>query len=77
MAEQPSNLPQSNQGNWKTSYMVGGAVIGAILGVITAYFMVRNSEETHGGPPEIKSIDIVRSGVGVAGLIRAIASLGD
>ena len=62
---------------WKTKYLIGGAAIGALIGLVTSYFLIRNAEETHGGPPEIKSIDIVRSGVGVAGLIRAIAALGD
>lgn len=65
------------QNDWKTRYMIGGALIGAVVGVLTAYFLVKNAEETRGGPPEIKSMDVVRSGVGVVGLIRAIAALGD
>ena len=77
MAQRPSQDLQTVESNWKTNYLLGGAIVGAVLGTVTAYFMVRNAEETHGGPPQIKSTDIVRSGVGIAGLIRAIASLGD
>ena len=71
-----SNINPSND-QWKTKYMLGGAALGALIGIVTAYFLIRTAEETQGGPPSIKSIDIVRSGVGVAGLIRAIAALGD
>lgn len=75
MSEQ-GNMQRAGDG-WKTNYLLGGAVVGALVGVATAYFMVRNAEETHGGPPQIKSSDIIKSGVGVVGLVRAIASLGE
>ena len=68
---------QNSTQNWKTKYLIGGVVFGALAGLITSYFLIRNAEETHGGPPEIRSIDILRSGIGVAGIIRAIAALGD
>ncbi len=70
------NLAMTNE-QWKNKYLIGGAAVGAVIGLVTAYFLVRNSEENRGGPPDIRSIDIVKSGVGVVGLIRAIASLGD
>lgn len=73
---QESSLQRADDG-WKSNYLIGGAVVGALVGVVTAYFMVRNAEESHGGPPQIKSTDIIKSGVGVVGLIRAIATIGD
>ena len=63
--------------NWQTRYLVGGGIIGGLIGVFTAYWLVRTSEETRGAPPEISTGDVLKSVVGIIGLIRGIASLGD
>lgn len=76
MMEQQDNQEQTSN-NWQTPYLVGGAVIGGLIGVFTAYWLVRTSDDKRGAPPEINTGDVLRSLVGVIGVIRGIASLGD
>lgn len=63
--------------NWKTKLLLEGALIGAILGAATAYLMARASEENEGGPPSITTMDALKVGIGLVGIVRSIASLGD
>jgi hypothetical protein len=62
---------------WKTKTLILGAIVGAILGVGTAYLMNRTAEESGGGPPEITTGDAVKAAIGIIGVVRGIASLGD
>jgi hypothetical protein len=63
--------------NWRTKTLVVGAVVGALIGVATAYLLARTAEESGGGPPQISTGDAIKSAVGIVGLVRGIASLGD
>lgn len=63
--------------NWKTKVFIFGGVLGALIGLATAFLLVRSSEERTGGPPEITTGDALKLGVGIIGLVRGIASLGD
>jgi hypothetical protein len=63
--------------SWQTKLLIIGGVMGALVGVGTAYLLVREAEEKGGGPPEISTADAVKATVGVIGLMRGIASLGD
>ena len=63
--------------NWKIQMMLGGAVVGALLGVVTSYLMARASDEKRGGPPEFKTMDVLKIAISMFGLIRGIAALGD
>jgi hypothetical protein len=63
--------------NWRTSFFIGGTVIGALIGLATAYLMVRSAEERDGRPPKITTADAVRIGVSTIGLVRGITVLGD
>ena len=63
--------------SWKTQMLIGGAIVGAIIGAGTSYLMARNSAENRGGPPEIKTMEVLKIAVSVFGLIRVIAALGD
>ncbi len=72
--EQPE---PNNDNNWKTRYLIGGAVIGGLIGLFTAYWLARTSEDRRGAPPEISTGDVLRTTVGIIGIIRGIASLGD
>lgn len=63
--------------NWKTKTYVVGAVVGAAVGFGTAYLLARSAEERGGGPPRITTADAVKSAVGVIGIMRGIAALGD
>ncbi|MCA9987554.1 MAG: hypothetical protein KDE59_24765 [Anaerolineales bacterium] len=63
--------------NWKSKYLLAGTLIGALAGLGTAYLMARTAEERGEGPPEIKTVDALRASVGLIGVVRAIAALGD
>lgn len=71
-------MPQSNDFNaWKTRTMVVGTVLGALIGFGTSYLFSRTAEEKGGTPPSITAGDTVKAAVGVIGLMRGIAALGD
>jgi len=63
--------------SWKAQMLIGGAVVGAILGVGTSYLMARTSDEKRGGPPEFQTMEILKIAISLFGLIRGIAALGD
>lgn len=63
--------------SWKTKTYIVGAVGGALIGLATAFLMVRSSGERTGGPPKVSTMDALKVGVGVIGLVRGIAALGD
>ncbi len=57
--------------------LIGGAAVGALLGFLTAYLLARTAEETKGGPPSVSTVDALKTSIGLIGIIRSIASLGD
>ena len=63
--------------NWRTKTLILGGIVGAIIGVGTAYLLARTAEENRGGPPQISTSDAIKSAIGIVGLVRGIASLGD
>lgn len=63
--------------NWKIKMLIGGAVIGALVGTSTSYLMARASEEKRGGPPEFKTMEVLKIAISLFGLVRGIAALGD
>ncbi len=63
--------------NWKTRYLIIGAVTGALLGTLTAYLLERAADESGGDPPAIKTADVIKAGIGLIGVIRGIAALGE
>jgi hypothetical protein len=64
--------------NWKTKTYIVGLVVGALFGAGTAYLLVRTAEESgSGGPPSISTGDFIKSAVGIVGVMRGIAALGD
>lgn len=65
------------QENWKTKFLVAGTLVGAALGLATAFMLARASEERGDGPPTIDTMDALKVGIGVIGTMRAIASLAD
>lgn len=70
-------LLENGTGNWKTKMLVIGAAAGAVVGVATAYLLARTAEENRGGPPQVSTGDVVKAVLGVAGVMRGIAALGD
>jgi hypothetical protein len=70
-------LTAEDEVNWKLrAYIIGGAV-GAAVGLATAFLLARSSEKSTGGPPDIDVSDALKLSVGVIGLVRGIAALGD
>ena len=67
----------STMDNWKTKTLITGAIVGALVGAGTAYLMARTAEESGGGPPQISTGDAIKSALGIVGLMRGIAALGD
>ncbi len=62
--------------NWRTRLLISGAVVGALIGVATAFLLARAAEEHGQGPPQIKTMDAIRVAAGVVGTVRGIAALG-
>ncbi len=69
-------MPETSE-NWKIKVLVGGAVIGALIGLGTGYLLTRTAEESGAGPPEFKTTDGVRLAISTIGLVRGIVALGD
>lgn len=63
--------------NWKIKTLILGAALGALLGAATAYLFARTAEESGGKPPKISTGDAIRAAIGIIGVMRGIASLGD
>ncbi|MFK7804081.1 MAG: hypothetical protein AB8G95_20780 [Anaerolineae bacterium] len=68
---------QTNNNGWQNRFLIIGAILGAIAGLVSAWMLIQSAEKKHGGPPEITGSDLLRSTVGIIGIIRGIASLGD
>lgn len=65
-----------NDNSWKNKFLIGGAVMGAVIGVATAYLLTRTAEEEQGGPPNISATEALTLGISTIGLVRGIAQLG-
>ena len=65
------------QENWQAKVLVTGGVVGAAIGLVTSWLLIRTSREVRGGPPAITTGDAIKVGVTIFGLVRAIAALGD
>lgn len=63
--------------NWQTKVLVTGGAIGAAVGLLTAWLLVRTARETRGGPPAISTGDAIKVGITTIGLVRAVAALGN
>ncbi len=51
--------------------------MGAVIGVLTSYLLIRTSKEAHAGPPAITTSDAFKVGITAIGLVRSIAALGE
>jgi hypothetical protein len=69
-------MPENNN-NWKTKTLILGAVVGALIGLGTSYLLTRTAEESGGQPPKITTGDAIKVLLGIIGVVRGIAALGD
>ncbi len=77
MTETITEMEMELDNSWKNKTYAIGAVVGLLVGLGTAFLLVRSSDERNGGPPELTTMDALKVGVGVIGLVRGIAALGD
>ncbi len=62
--------------SWKTTALLAGGVLGALVGVGAAFLLVKRAEQK-GVPLTLTPNKGVQLGVMVAGLLRSILSLGE
>jgi len=65
--------------SWRSRTILTGGLIGAVLGLFSAYLYVRAAEETHetGQAPEApETRDAVKLGVALLTIVRTIAEWG-
>lgn len=66
-------------GEWKTKTYIGGTLVGALLGGLSAYLYARAAEEeeiTSGEKPQIKTTQLLSLALAVLGLIRQFTEAG-
>lgn len=61
---------------WKTKALVIGTVVGALVGLGSAYLMIHNAEKS-GRELKVTAGEGVKLGVLVMGLLRQIGQLGE
>jgi hypothetical protein len=69
-------MPESNN-NWKTKIIIGSTIVGAASGLMAGLLLSRTAEERGDGPPKVKTGDALRLAIGIIGLVRGIAALGN
>jgi hypothetical protein len=64
--------------DWRTRTFVFGGIVGAALGLVSAYLYVRSAEEAHGGsaPATPGTRDALRLGASVLAIVRTITEWG-
>ena len=64
-----------NDKNWKTSTLVIGTVIGAVVGALSAFILVKRAEADQ-TKPKLTAGEGVQVGLGVLGVLRLISGVG-
>jgi hypothetical protein len=86
MSEQDSKMiPASDSAlapvpaNWRSRVLAVGGLVGAILGVLSAFLYLRSVQETHGDEPPPtppQTGDAVRLGMALMSIVRTVAEWG-
>ena len=61
-----------NSSNWKTQTLAAGALVGAVIGTLAAYILIKRAEQSE-ETPKLSPGEGVQIGLGVLGLLRTIA----
>ena len=64
-----------NDKNWKTTTIIIGTVIGAAVGALSGFLLVKRAEAEQ-TQPKLTAGEGVQVGLGVLGVLRMIAGLG-
>lgn len=64
-----------NDKNWKASTLVIGTAIGAAVGALSAFILIKRSEAEN-TKPKITANEGVQVGLGLLGLLRLISGIG-
>ncbi len=70
--------PASGGINWRTRAYFIGAILGLLLGLLSAYLYIRASEEHRGNnsAQKVKTSDAMKLALAILALVRQIAELG-
>lgn len=60
---------------WKRRAYLTGAAIGLCVGLLAAFLYVRSADEKGDGAPRINTMEALRLGAALIGLLRQIATL--
>ena len=72
-----SDLTQPQETNWKIRVYLAGGLAGLVIGLLSAYFFARVSEENGAdGPKPIKTMDALKLAVSLLSVMRQITDLG-
>ena len=63
--------------NWKPKVIVTSTLIGTASGLVAGLLLSRTAEEKNSGPPRVQTKDALRITIGIIGIVRGIAALGD
>ena len=68
---------EEQKDNWRMKILLGGGILGTVLGLGTAFFLIRTTEESgQDGAPTIEMSDALKISFGLISMIRGIAALG-
>jgi hypothetical protein len=76
--EEPRDIVPADSG-WRTRTLMMGGVIGAVLGLLSAYFYLRTADEAHEpgeAPAGPETRDAAKLGVALLAIVRTIAEWG-
>jgi len=62
--------------DWKSKFLIVGALVGLISGLLAAFFLIQRAEQKQ-IQPKINAGDGVKVGLGVLGVLKLISDLGD
>jgi hypothetical protein len=71
-------IQPAQEGDWRPKVFVFGGLIGAVVGLLSAYLYVRASEERGDSePPEVPGTgDAVRLGTALLAIVRTVSEWG-
>lgn len=64
-----------NDKSWKTKTIITGTIIGAAIGALSSFLMIKRAEAEN-TKPKLTPGEGVQMGLGVIGLLRIIAGIG-